>query len=261
MPGPEPPHQMNLALAILLDAYQCAQALGRSIWDFAVEIESLRRAGITNTDLRYLICAGYAKHVAEVTQPTSRKRMFRKLKNLSFTDKTCLILTGHGESFACRAGVSRVTVCEGVDKEGTNGKHTAPDTEPAPKWDRDRRELRLGDLVVKRFATQALCQEMICAAFEEESWPFRIDDPLPPIDGLEPKRRLHDTINKLNGHQIHPVIRFRGDGTGRGISWEPRWSPPTASNGHRAKFSLGPIRLRKDSRHVRSRNGLDAEAL
>ena len=63
-------------------------------------------------------------------------------------------------------------------------------------------------------------QEAILAAFEEESWPPRIDDPLSPVGNQDPKRRLHDTINSLNRHQKLSVIRFLGDGSGQGVRWE-----------------------------------------
>ena len=56
-------------------------------------------------------------------------------------------------------------------------------------------------------------------AFEEEEWPPRVDDPLPPQRDLEPKRRLHDTLRSLNRHQQNTLIRFKGDGTGEGIRW------------------------------------------
>ena len=57
-------------------------------------------------------------------------------------------------------------------------------------------------------------------AFEEEDWPVRIDDPLPPRSGLDPKRRLHDSIKSLNRHQKSRVLRFCGDGSGEGVRWE-----------------------------------------
>ena len=57
------------------------------------------------------------------------------------------------------------------------------------------------DLLVKRFKVPAPNQEMILAAFEEESWPVRIDDPLPVHPCLAAKRRLHETITSLNRHQ------------------------------------------------------------
>ena len=89
-----------------------------------------------------------------------------------------------------------------------------------PHWDRDRQELRVGNVVVKQFKVPAPNQEMIIAAFEEEGWPPRIDDPLPPHPQQDSKRRLHDTINSLNRNQREELIRFLGDGSGQGIRWE-----------------------------------------
>ena len=91
---------------------------------------------------------------------------------------------------------------------------------PFPKWDRDRRELRLGGELVKVFKLPSPMQEAILMAFEEEHWPPRIDDPLPVHPELIPKRRLHDTIKSLNRNQKRSLIRFMGDGTGEGIRWE-----------------------------------------
>ena len=90
-----------------------------------------------------------------------------------------------------------------------------------PSWDRDRPELRWGNTVVKRFKVPAPNQELILAAFQEDGWPVRIDDPLPPHPELDPKRRLHDTINSLNRSQKLPLIRFLGDGSGQGVRWCP----------------------------------------
>jgi hypothetical protein len=60
---------------------------------------------------------------------------------------------------------------------------------------------------------------MILEVFQEEHWPPRIDDPLPPKPGIEPQRRLHDTINSLNRNQRHRLIRFFADGLGKGVRW------------------------------------------
>jgi hypothetical protein len=100
-------------------------------------------------------------------------------------------------------------------------------------WDADRQELYLGSTLVKRFKVPAVNQVRILSAFEEEGWPPRVDDPLPTTPGVEPKRRLHHTINSLNGSQLRPLIHFMGDGTGTGIRWEPREeSRSQVLNGH-----------------------------
>jgi hypothetical protein len=89
-----------------------------------------------------------------------------------------------------------------------------------PGWNSVLRELHFGARLVKRFHEPADNQETILAAFEEEGWPLRIDDPLSPTPAISAKRRLRDAIKNLNRHQIHRLIRFRGDGRGQGILWE-----------------------------------------
>jgi len=89
-----------------------------------------------------------------------------------------------------------------------------------PHWDRQCRVLRVGQYVVKQYKRPSPNQEMVLAAFEEENWPPRIDDPLPPQGEQEPKCRLHDTIKWLNRNHEHCLMRFLGDGTGEGVRWQ-----------------------------------------
>ncbi|MDA7924300.1 hypothetical protein N9B60_02775 [Mariniblastus sp.] len=90
-------------------------------------------------------------------------------------------------------------------------------TAPQPVWDRARRELRLGNKLIKRFKWPAENQERVLDAFEDNGWPTHISDPLEAHDSICPKRRLHDTIKCLNRKQINGLIKFRGDGTGLGV--------------------------------------------
>ena len=90
-----------------------------------------------------------------------------------------------------------------------------------PRWDGELRELRFGSDLIKVFRTAAPNQESILAAFEEEGWPSRIDDPIPPNPDMASKKRLAETIEALNdSHKTANRIRFRGDGTGEGIIWK-----------------------------------------
>jgi hypothetical protein len=73
---------------------------------------------------------------------------------------------------------------------------------------------------VKQFKTRAQNQELILLAFEEEHWPSHLADPLPGKNGMDAKRRLNETIRSLNSNHRKPVLRFRGDGAGKGIVWE-----------------------------------------
>ena len=92
---------------------------------------------------------------------------------------------------------------------------------PNPTWDHNLRELRVGELVIKRFRQPAWNQICVLASFEELRWPRRIDDPLTGNSGIEPERRLRDTVFALNrSHVTAKVLTFEADGTGTGIIWK-----------------------------------------
>ena len=97
-------------------------------------------------------------------------------------------------------------------------------SKPLPSWDPDSRCLWLGAEMIKHFRQPAPNQIAILDVFEEDGWAnLHIDDPLPgDVDMTEEdaKRRLHDTLHNLNRGLPAGTIRFRGDGTGQGVSWE-----------------------------------------
>ena len=95
-----------------------------------------------------------------------------------------------------------------------------------PVWDAGLHELRLGRRIIKRFRCPAPAQELILAVYEEEGWPPKIDDPLPMTSGIDPKRRLHQTIRNLNRAQRPHGIHFSVNGNGQSIRWELK-HPPT----------------------------------
>jgi hypothetical protein len=211
------------AIVALLEAHQYADDVGNDPWDFGISYAALRSGGLTETDVRWLIHAGYVDFAYEVSLPGETTRHFRRSENLVFSASLCFVLTISGLEFAHdwirerqRESTSPSVKCDG-DFAATPHQ---PLKAATPAWDRDRQELRVGDLVVKRFKAPAANQETILAAFQEERWPPRIDDPLPPSPDLEPKRRLHDTINSLNRNQKKQLLRFFGDGSGMGIRWE-----------------------------------------
>jgi hypothetical protein len=214
-------------LMLLLEAYESAHDAGRSIWDFAVEADVLKAAGLTNSDVRWLICKGYIEHGREITLPGDDRRSFRATGGLSLQRHTCCVLLDPGVSFVeSAAGQPLANGAAAVSAATQNGDHAQQ-----PKWDSDRQELRFGPVLIKQFKVPAPNQETILAAFEEEHWPPRIDDPLPPHPDQESKRRLHDTINSLNRNQKNPLIRFLGDGSGQGIRWEPTSRLNVGANG------------------------------
>jgi hypothetical protein len=227
------PRSVQRAICQLVQASKYAEDTGRSAWEFAITIGEFRGEGASENDLRWLICRGYIEHAEEVT-PNGSERAFDRQPSLRFSERSAFVVTSAGAAFSRQilGGTAR------NEDRGFDGNSIAAAAQPArlqkggiaahetngaahPKWDRDRRELRLGDKLVKVFKLPSPMQEAILMAFEEERWPPRIDDPLPAHPELLPKRRLHDTIKSLNRNQKNCLIRFMGDGTGEGIRWEP----------------------------------------
>lgn len=189
--------QVRGALGILLEAFDSAAESRRDPWDFAVEITELRAAGVRTAALRLLVCKELVQHAVEKSRPAAKQRRFGKLGGLQFSARTCFVLTEAG------ARVARLLMYE------------------VPFYDREKRELWARGKLVKHFVRQAPDQHTILSSFQELGWPAHIDDPLSPQHrGQDSKLRLRDAINRLNRHQENNLIRFRGDGTGRGIFWE-----------------------------------------
>ncbi len=232
-PIEEVPARIRPALGVLLEAVHYAEQTSGDCWEFAVELDQLTALGLTCNDFRWLVRKGLVEHQREVTLEGDDGRAFRPTGDLTFPEATCFVLTVAGVSIACgfyptaTAGASpsssshdeenvRVTNNRSFSKDGKG-----PQGEPSvPTWDSERRELRINAVTVKRFKWTAVNQEAILAVFEEEGWPARIDDPLPPRPEQDSKRRLSDTIKCLNRKQINQLIHFRGDGTDEGVTWE-----------------------------------------
>ena len=213
--------RLYAAFEELLKSFAYAAHLNVSIWEFAVDHPSLRRLGIGNNDLRWLLAAGFVSCSIETTTATDPARKFKPSRRLGFSKQTCFVLTERGMKIA-RALPGGT---ENIPREtpAAESSPRLPESQlpsRSPKWDRQRQELLVGHLVVKRFRVPAPSQEVILAAFEEEGWPPRIDDPLPPRGDQCTKRRLQETIKSLNRNQRHPLLRFLGDGSGQGVIWD-----------------------------------------
>ena len=240
-------------LETLLQAHDYAHELDHDIWNFAVELPVLQKAGLSCSDIRWLVCKGFANHARETTSAGDSERTFQHEKHLALRKRSCFVLTESGVNFiqhtllqfdsdndkSHRLSTSKVlggTNGQAVNgrRRGTNGDggfnaesgrsaaRTFDCSSITPTWDCDRQELRLGHQVVKEFKLHSPNQVTILTAFEEEGWPPRVDDPLPPRAEIDVKQRLHDTIKSLNRSQKIQLIRFRGDGTGQGVRWELR---------------------------------------
>jgi hypothetical protein len=206
------------ALALLVQSYRYTQELGCSPWDFAVELPCLREAGLTNSDVRWLLSKQYVvQGVETIPPPEGDSRAFTPLSCLALDARSCFILTDEGIGFALGEGATPEPAPT-ADGSLPNGRKSGP---VLPSWEKDRRTLFFRDQVVKHYKVPAPNQELILTVFQEERWTYRIDDPLPTASLIDRKQRLHDAIGSLNRNQRQPLIRFHGDGSGEGICWEP----------------------------------------
>jgi hypothetical protein len=216
------PRSVRDGLGLLLRAYVYAQDLERDVWDFGLEIWSLRAAGVANFDLRWMMCTGLVGHALEVTGSCDQRRVFQHDGGIIFTEKSCFALTEAGVTTArslinnLGENLQEKTPRTGSDIVNSTGKQPAH----IPEWDSERHQLRFGDFLIKEYKVPSPNQERILMAFEEEGWPPRIDDPLSPVQDVNPKERLRNTIKSLNRCQASKLIQFMGDGTGEAIRWE-----------------------------------------
>jgi hypothetical protein len=236
-----PPLMTRAVLATLQplrEAHDSASKFGRNPWDFAIELSQFVDAGISTHVLRLLVCKKWITHQQETTVASQNGRTFDHETELVFSERTCFVITKQGYHFVDRLTDQQLTQLLAnpkdkfmathhtePDKVGQNSnlddvRKNAPAVQADPIWDREKRELRVGDRVVKKFKWPAENQERVLDAFQEKGWPLRIDDPLQPHPNICPKRRLHDTLKCLNRKQANELIKFRGDGTGLGVLLE-----------------------------------------
>jgi len=222
MPHPQWPAEFAAAGELLGRAAMFADTLNSPEWDFAVEIDELHECGLSRVDLRWLVWNGLLKHADEVAAYFSEHRVLQPTSRLAFTSRTCFVLTPAGKMAVARI-LGGQTSAENSTNDGASLAYKSDDGPRShlikPLWCPPENRLFLGNLLVKQFRRPAPHQQLILTVFQEEDWPRRIDDPLPPSQDIVPSRRLHEAIAGLNRHQSNAVMRFSSDGFGKGITW------------------------------------------
>jgi hypothetical protein len=219
---------LAVALGMLVRAYQYAQDTRIDRWEFAIPISEFRYAGVTISELRWLLFSGLAIHAREAVQANGQCRKFTRLGIRSFPPDACFILSDHGVKSlgAASPPLRKLSTIQpgklpsnGIRQDGSGLKFTAG-ADSLPLWDPRRLELTFQGMLVKTYNSLPSNQGSILAAFQEELWTHRIDDPLRPEPGQDPRQRLRSAIKQLNRHQENPLLRFSGDGSGRGVVWQ-----------------------------------------
>lgn len=223
LPQDLPPAVME-GLRLLRKANTYALDVGSDRWEFAVEVQQFYHLNLSNNDLRWMIAKGLAEHRQELSTCQDEGRTFANHGCMTFSATSALVITELGRALVSRLDplVQERAACESMD-HGVHSALSMPSAETSaeikPTWDAERRELRVRGELVKWFRVPAASQETVLAAFEEESWPPYIDDPLPTVKDSVPKQRLRNAIKRLNENQKNRLIRFHGNGEGEGIGW------------------------------------------
>jgi hypothetical protein len=178
------------ALRALLAGFEEAERRGCSRWQFGVSRQQLRKAGLAGEPLLDLLVAGLMERSGDqfVLTPNG-VRAARAAP------------AGHGEGVSVAVGHA--------DGGGV-----------LPCYDEELRRLTLGGLLVKVLPDSAVNQEVVLLSFQEEGWPRALDDPLPGVDGLDPRQRLKDTLTRLNRSQRVARVAFHRLGRGTRVRWE-----------------------------------------
>jgi hypothetical protein len=191
-------------LRLAFRAYLEAKEADQSPWKHAISVRQLQGLPLPQEKLLCLVDSGCLKQSVDPNVPCLSQRFLTPSET---PPNACYVL-----SRAAFEGL-RATGPPKARPRQNKSRRLVPD------WDPQRRELRYLGYIVKRFHNPAEDQETILAAFQAQGWPDHIEDPRPNVSN--PKENLHNTIKNMNRHRTHKLVRYRGDGTGRGILWEP----------------------------------------
>jgi hypothetical protein len=203
---------MKSVLRQLFRASVFARENGADIWDFSEELSGFLAQGATRGELRALLHTGLIVHAEETTRPGDTRRRFKKTGIMTLPAKASGIITPAGIVIAREFP----ELSEGVTKLPDDNAMDAKSL----FWHPKDRELWFGNVLLKRLGRPAPILEVILCSFQEQNWCTRVDDLIPRKPGRDSVACLHGAIVRLNRHHVVSMIKFCGDGTGRGIRWK-----------------------------------------
>jgi hypothetical protein len=195
--------QIQAALYLLRQAWDFAAERNQEAWEFAVPLRSFLSAGVNETELRWLADGGYIEHA---------HRVFQQVPNLTFSEKSCFVLTKKGRDVARKT--SKNLGPKG-SKSSEKATRTAQSTRPF--WDETSHTLFWRGQPLKHYKPEAPNQEAIVRAFQDKHWQKYVT--VPQEFEVNTKNRLHDAIKHLN-RALRPYLRFHQERNGNRISWE-----------------------------------------
>jgi hypothetical protein len=197
---------------LLLGAYR--RAGPDRVWQYAVRVSELVRAGLTEPDLRRLVDHQLVEYRVEITKPRSKRRRFETWDNLSIPEGSCFVLTAHGVAAAAALrpdGGLAESAPEGSGRGRARGARR-------PRW--DGRRLWWGKEVIKEFRRIAPDQGWVLERFQRQGWKKRLEISQTPAGerGGPLAQWVRDTVRNLNRGLKR--IKFHADGSKHGLVWQ-----------------------------------------
>ena len=207
------------ALGRLARAHDDADDLNVDILQFALSLADLYQGGASESDLRWLVKRNYVIVLVEMTGEHATNREFRAHSALTFSERTCFVLSYAGKLF--------------VRSRRLNNGHSSA-LSPGPPgqlpaldrvfWDAECHELWVDGQLVKRYKHAASNQWVILSAFQESNWQHHVTLVPASENGRTRPRRLSEMVWELNESLKdaagHSPLHFRMDGTGHGVFCE-----------------------------------------
>jgi hypothetical protein len=217
-------------LRLLGEARKYALRNQTDFWQFALELPLLRGEEITATVLRGLVVRGLALHGHETIRPGARRRTVHQ-SVAGFNKHSCFILTEPGAALAAQLDVQDAAALVDGTVSSDDPRRQAAIRPAFVTCPDGRRQLLVLGCLVREYSFPAMNQEIVLNSFEEQQWAQRIVNPFVGHGAQNAKKRQHNTLDRLNRNQVNPLLRFHGDGTGLGITWEllrlPKENPTT----------------------------------
>lgn len=224
--------EVRRGLSLLPRAYDFARDAGRDLWTLATPLHELQEVGLRNPDFRWLMSKGYVSHASDAPRAGGSDPNPRDAQEITFTESSVFVLTEAGVQFA-RAVGSPGPEAGPVPEADRPAPPDSREPLDLPHYDPKCRELTYRGLLVKSYQQPAPNQEAVLLAYQRQGWTRYIANPLPSDANIDAVERLGNTIRRLNSKQVNPLLRFRRDGKGTGIIWEP--VPPGILKGRRSR--------------------------
>jgi hypothetical protein len=184
-----------------------------------IPLKALPEEWIGTPTLLWMLYQGHVEHFRAGGSSTPGEGTLQPVESVLLLESSCFALTDEGDAFTGRFLCSLLEEQE-ENREGAWELFVVGKL--LPRYDQTLRRFTWGRHLLKCFRQPAGNQETVLCTAEELAWLAWFDDPLPRTAGINPKQRLHDTINALNRNQKPYLVHFKGDGSGARFGWEMR---------------------------------------